>query len=112
GGTPMTRTTWLRPLALLTALVLVLGACGGRGDDDDDTSSTTAAAGEEAGGEDEGGEEEPPGDPEPAPGFDGETIRIGVLTPTSGSVAIIGTPLTAGNQAYVDYVNEELGGID
>lgn len=106
----MTRTKWLRPLALLAALVLVLGACGGRGDDDDDTSSTTAPAGEGEGGEDEG-EEEPPGDPQPGPGFDGETIRIGVLTPTSGSVAIIGEPLTAGNQAYVDYVNEELGGI-
>jgi ABC-type branched-subunit amino acid transport system substrate-binding protein len=53
----------------------------------------------------------PGGDPEPGPGFDGSTIRLGVLTPTSGIAAIIGNPLTAGNQAYIDYVNEELGGI-
>jgi ABC-type branched-subunit amino acid transport system substrate-binding protein len=45
------------------------------------------------------------------PGFDGTTIRLGVITPTSGTVALIGNPLTAGNQAYFDYVNEELGGI-
>jgi ABC-type branched-subunit amino acid transport system substrate-binding protein len=53
----------------------------------------------------------PGGEPEPGPGFDGSTIRLGALTPTSGLVAIIGDPLTAGNQAYIDYVNEELGGI-
>ena len=34
-----------------------------------------------------------------------------MITPTSGTVALIGNPLTAGNQAYFDYVNEELGGI-
>jgi ABC-type branched-subunit amino acid transport system substrate-binding protein len=97
-------TKWFRPLSLLLALVLVAGACGGR---DDDASPTTDPAPSD--GEDDGGE--PAGDPEPAPGFDGTTIRLGALTPTSGLVAIIGDPLTAGNQAYIDYVNEELGGI-
>src|SRR3546814_5510209 len=61
-------------------------------------------------GGDDGGEE-PAGCPEPTAGVDGETIRLGVSTPTSGSVALIGNPLTAGNQAYFDYVNEELGGV-
>ena len=97
-------TKWFRPLSLLLALVLVASACGGR-DDDDDTATTDPAT-------DDGGDGgEPAGDPEPAPGFDGTTIRLGALTPTSGQVAIIGNPLTAGNQAYIDYVNEELGGV-
>jgi ABC-type branched-subunit amino acid transport system substrate-binding protein len=86
---------WLRPLILLSVLALVAGACGGRDDDDD------------AGG---GGSEED-GELATVPGFDGTTIRLGVITPTSGPVAIIGNPLTAGNQAYWEYVNEELGGV-
>jgi ABC-type branched-subunit amino acid transport system substrate-binding protein len=44
------------------------------------------------------------------PGFDGKTIKLGVLTPLSGPVAVIGLPLTAGNEVYFDYVNSE-GGI-
>lgn len=99
-------TKWFRPLSLLLALVLVAGACGGR-DDGDDTATTDPPATDDGG--DDGGE--PAGDPEPAPGFDGTTIRLGALTPTSGQVSIIGNPLTAGNQAYIDYVNEELGGV-
>ena len=89
---------WLRPLVLLLALALAAAACGGSSDDDDEGATTTAG-------------DEPAGEPEPVPGFDGTTIRLGVITPTSGAVAIIGNPLTAGNKAYFDYVNEELGGI-
>jgi ABC-type branched-subunit amino acid transport system substrate-binding protein len=44
------------------------------------------------------------------PGFDGKTIKLGVLTPLSGPVAVIGLPLTAGNQVYFDQVNAR-GGI-
>ncbi|MGH9275036.1 MAG: ABC transporter substrate-binding protein [Acidimicrobiales bacterium] len=96
----MTTPKWFRPLALLLVLALATAACGGSSDDDD-TTDTTAAT--------DGGE--PAGEPEPVPGFDGTTIKLGVITPTSGTVALIGNPLTAGNQAYFDYVNEELGGI-
>jgi ABC-type branched-subunit amino acid transport system substrate-binding protein len=97
----VTTSKWLRPLALLFALTLVAAACGGSSDDDDETTDTSEAP--------DGGE--PAGEPEAVPGFDGTTIKLGVITPTSGPVAIIGSPLTAGNQAYFDYVNEELGGI-
>ena len=97
----MTTSKWFRPLALLFALTLVTAACGGSSDDDDETTDTTEAT--------DGGE--PAGEPEAVPGFDGTTIKLGVITPTSGTVALIGNPLTAGNQAYFDYVNEELGGI-
>ena len=93
----MKRTMWSRPLALALALALTAAACGG-GDDDDD-----------AGGDDGGGETA--GAPEAVPGFDGTTIRLGVITPTSGPVALIGNPLTAGNKAYFDYINAEKGGI-
>jgi ABC-type branched-subunit amino acid transport system substrate-binding protein len=89
------RQAWLRLLTGFAAVALVATACGGRDDDDD-------AAGD---GATEGGA------PETVPGFDGETIRLGVVTPTSGPVAIIGEPLTNGNRAYWDYVNEELGGV-
>ena len=78
--------------AVLTAAVLSLGvaACGGADDDD------------EGGG---GG-----GDVTEVPGFDGTTIKLGVLTPLTGPVAVIGNPLTAGNEVYIDKVNAE-GGI-
>ena len=91
----MTRQRWLRPLALLVAAGFVAAACGGGRDDEDDSSGDEGAGGE----------------PAEAPGFDGETIRLGVVTPTSGRVAVIGEPLTNGNQAYWDYVNEEEGGV-
>jgi ABC-type branched-subunit amino acid transport system substrate-binding protein len=87
-----------RLLAVLLAALLVTASCGGGRDDDDD-----------AGGDDGGGSEG--GTPAEAPGFDGETIRLGVITPTSGRVAVIGEPLTNGDRAYWDYVNEELGGV-
>jgi len=92
----MKRHTWSRPLALALALALTAAACGG---DDDDSEAT-----------DDGGTETT-GEPAAVPGFDGTTINLGVITPTSGTVAIIGGPLTAGNQAYFDYVNTELGGV-
>jgi ABC-type branched-subunit amino acid transport system substrate-binding protein len=85
----------LRWLIAVAAVALLAAACGGRDDDD------------EAGG----GEGEEGGALAEVPGFDGETIRLGVVTPTSGPVAVIGEPLTNGNRAYWDYVNEELGGV-
>jgi ABC-type branched-subunit amino acid transport system substrate-binding protein len=96
---------WARFLALLAVLMLVAAACGGDGDDGDDSGSATTRPGETT-EPDEG----PGGDPEPAPGFDGSTIRVGVVTPQTGIAAIIGNPLTNGNRAYFERVNSE-GGI-
>src|SRR5687767_12685042 len=81
-----------RWIAVLAAAALSLGvaACGGADDDDDD------------GG---GG-----GEVTEVPGFDGTTIKLGVLTPLTGPVAVIGNPLTAGNEVFIDSVNAE-GGI-
>ncbi len=93
----MKTRTWSRPLAVAVALALTVAACGGSDDDDD-------AA-------DDGGGGDTAGAPAAVAGFDGTTIKLGVITPTSGTVAVIGNPLTAGNKAYFDYVNAELGGI-
>jgi ABC-type branched-subunit amino acid transport system substrate-binding protein len=82
-------------LALGLTLSLAVAACGGGDDDDGDTDTTS----------EEGGA------PANVPGFDGTTIKLGVITPTSGPVAAIGNPLTAGNKAYFDYLNAEEGGI-
>jgi ABC-type branched-subunit amino acid transport system substrate-binding protein len=77
----------------MAVLALAVGGCGGGAD------------------EGESGGESASGGPKTGPGFDGKTIKLGVLTPLSGPVAVIGLPLTAGNQVYFDYVNKENGGI-
>ncbi|MGX7828151.1 ABC transporter substrate-binding protein [Actinokineospora sp. 24-640] len=79
--------------AALAALALT-AACGGAGDN--------GGGGGGAGGE--------AGAPAATAGFDGTTIRLGVLSPLSGPVAVIGQPLTTGNKVWFDQVNAE-GGI-
>lgn len=80
----------LQIMGALLALSLGVAACGGA---------------DSSGGGSGGG-----GDLAKAPGFDGSTISLGVLSPLSGPVAVIGTPLTAGNEVYFDSVNAK-GGI-
>ena len=50
-------------------------------------------------------------EPSAAPGFDGTTITVGILSPLQGPVAVIGTPLTAGNRVFFDWLNAERGGV-
>ena len=45
-----------------------------------------------------------------APGFDGDTISVGVLTPMSDAVAVIGIPMTSGNETYFASLNAR-GGV-
>ncbi|CAN5598167.1 ABC transporter substrate-binding protein [soil metagenome] len=87
-----------RLLAVLMAFTLLAAACG-RDDDDDDAATDDGDSSEDGGGELSAG-----------PGFDGTTITLGVITPTTGPAAIIGNPLTAGNQVWFDRVNAD-GGI-
>ena len=77
--------------AAIAALALGGAACG----QDED----------EGGGGSAGG-----GEPKKTTGFDGTTIKVGVLTPLTGPVAVIGEPLTAGNEVYFEAVNKK-GGI-
>jgi ABC-type branched-subunit amino acid transport system substrate-binding protein len=96
-GDAVIQRKWFRLFAVLFGVLLIAGACGGR-DDDDGTSA----------GEDE---EEEAKELTNGPGFDGTTIKLGVLTPLSGPVAApIGLPLTAGGDVYWQRVNEA-GGI-
>lgn len=75
------------------ALVAALGVAGcGRDDDEGGGGGGTAGA------------------PENTAGFDGTTIKLGVLTPLSGPVAVIGQPLTAGNKLWFDKLNAA-GGV-
>jgi ABC-type branched-subunit amino acid transport system substrate-binding protein len=60
--------------------------------------------------DDEGGGGGSGGAPAQTAGFDGTTIKLGVLTPLTGPVAVIGEPLTAGNEVYFEAVNKQ-GGI-
>ncbi|MGQ0841833.1 ABC transporter substrate-binding protein [Actinokineospora sp.] len=79
--------------AAFAALVLTATACGGAGD-----SGTGGTSGGNAGA------------PGTTAGFDGTTIKLGVLSPLSGPVAVIGQPLTAGNKVWFDHLNST-GGI-
>src|SRR3954452_9695058 len=83
-------------LAAIFAGLLALGvaACGGA-----DNNKNTSSSGSNAGGA-----------PKVAPRFDGTTITLGVITPLTGPVAVIGLPLTTGNEIYFDRVNAA-GGI-
>lgn len=94
-------------MKVLTAGVvaaLLVAACGDDGDGDGGDAATTTEAASD-------GPSTTAGDPEPANGFDGSTIRLGVLVPLTGLPSLIGSPLAAGQEAYWAYVNEELGGI-
>jgi ABC-type branched-subunit amino acid transport system substrate-binding protein len=85
----------LRLMAILSVLALLAAACGGSDDDGDDAGS---------GGDDKK-------TLVAAPGFDMTTIKVGVITPLTGPVAVIGNPLTAGTETWFKYLNAEKGGI-
>jgi ABC-type branched-subunit amino acid transport system substrate-binding protein len=73
----------------LLSLSLVLAACGGADNNGDSGGGGKLAT---------------------VPGFDGKTITLGILSPLSGPVAVIGQPLTAGNQVFFKALNAK-GGI-
>lgn len=81
--------------ALLLAVAVVGAACGG-GKGEKATTQTEAPTGTKA--------------LKPAPGFDGSSITLGVITPQTGPAAVIGNPLTAGNQVFFDALNAK-GGV-
>ncbi len=125
---PKTWDQLRRFAALLFAMALIAAACGS---DDDDSSSdagtddaTTTAADSGDGdaddtaddsdsdaGDDSAGDDSAGTDLATGPGFDGTTIKVGVLSALSGPTAIIGTQLAAGQQVYFDYLNAEEGGV-
>ncbi|MGI9615225.1 MAG: ABC transporter substrate-binding protein [Acidimicrobiales bacterium] len=105
----------LRILAVVITLVLLSAACGS--DDEESSSAGDGDAAAEADGDDgsDDGDSDDgdasPGELTEGPGFDGSTIRVGVLSALSGPTAVIGTQLAAGKQVYFDYLNAEEGGV-
>jgi ABC-type branched-subunit amino acid transport system substrate-binding protein len=95
----MTRRTprALAALATSVALATTFAACGD--DDDDGGSAGGGAASTQASGEVKTG-----------PGVTADTIRLGVLTDTSGVFAGLGVPLNNGNSAFWKAQNAK-GGV-
>jgi ABC-type branched-subunit amino acid transport system substrate-binding protein len=107
----MTRSKWLRIMALLVSLTLLAAACGGDDDDDDDgatddTTETTADGGDDEEDGDAFAADTsicPDGVEDPIEG----TIKIGATMPLSGGVAATAfAPVAAGMEAYIEYANE------
>lgn len=96
-------------LAALLALSMVAAACG-NDDDTAETTTTTAADTTDTTEADDSDEPSEPGEVTLGPGVTEDTITLGVITPQTGPAAVIGNPLTAGNQVFFDALNAE-GGI-
>lgn len=97
-----TRTFRAVSVGLVVLLATVAAACGRS----DDTGSGGSGGNNGTSGGSGGTAAPPPA----SAGFDGTTIKLGVITPTTGSAAVIGNPLTAGNKVYFDRINAQ-GGI-
>ena len=95
----MKHSKLLRLAAVISAMGLVAGACGGTSSSS--TKTTTGNGGKSTKA------------PAATAGFDPatNTIHLGVITPLTGPVAVIGKPLTAGTETWFKYLNEEKGGI-
>ena len=85
----------MRRRALVAAATMALALGGAACGQDEDEGASAGGDG---------------GAPKATEGFDGTTIKVGVLTPLTGGVAVIGEPLTAGNEVYFEAVNKK-GGI-
>ena len=81
--------------AAAAAAMLGVAGCGGADSEEGGSGGSAAKKGEA---------------PKTVPGFDGNKIRVGALSPLSGPVAVIGKPLTNGNQIFFDALNKR-GGI-
>lgn len=93
----------LRFAALAATVALVAAGCGGK----KDSSSSSSGASGNSGTAGSAAKEL-----KAAPGFDPatNTIKVGIITPLTGPVAVIGKPLTNGNEVWFKHVNDQ-GGI-
>ena len=116
----------LRLIAVLLAFSLLAAACGddsdGDGGDDDGTTTDDGTTDDDTTDDmtdddttddmtdDDTTTDDPGGEPAAAPGFDGSTIGVGIISDLSGPAGVIGGPLTAGGQVYYDFINSQ-GGV-
>ncbi len=87
-------------IGVLAILSLVVAACGSG-----DNASKSKKTGPSAGPSKNAGKA-----PATVPGFDGSTIKLGVVTPLTGAVSVISLPLTYGSDVYWKGVNAN-GGV-
>jgi branched-chain amino acid transport system substrate-binding protein len=87
----MKKQRWLRLLAVLGALALVVAACGGDDDDDAASDATDTTEGE-------------------VPQGDG-VLTVGSLLPSTGALDFLGPPMINGVKMAVDEINQA-GGVN
>ncbi|MGQ0825958.1 MAG: ABC transporter substrate-binding protein [Actinomycetota bacterium] len=110
-----------RLLALAAVCALVLAACGDGRDDgeadrggDDETEETTGDDTDTTDGDEPAAFEIDTADCATDPTsvtVEGDTIKLGTSLPQSGIYAAF-AEILRGEQAYIQYLNEELGGVD
>lgn len=109
----MRRTRARRLSAVLLASALVIAGCGR--DDDDGADKGPDTSGSDNGGETSGAfinaAEECPSGWNPTEGIEGDTIKIGSISPSTGAVtATVYNRVTQGMRAHFEAVNAE-GGV-
>ncbi len=118
----MKRTHTRRALASLLALAIVAGACGDDGESSSDPAATTAASGAPGAPATTAARsplaalgidlaKDCPSDYKPDQGLSATEILVGQSVPKSGPSAAFSL-LTTGMQAYFDYANAELNGVN
>lgn len=100
-----------RWLALLVALLLVAGACGGDDDGDDGaTDDPDTSENGDAGDEGDDDDDDDAASADPDPGMDDSTIKIGASYPLSGPASAYSV-ISEGVEACFEAINAE-GGIE
>jgi branched-chain amino acid transport system substrate-binding protein len=102
----MARVRLRAVLAAVGASALLLAACNGADEDPTTQEATEAEPGEAAEdpGEDDGAEQ--------PPAADGEPIRVGIITSTSGFLGAYGNAYLDGLQAGLDHATDGTGAVD
>lgn len=96
-------------LGLAAALALLAAACGNDdGESDAGTSGSTASTSDTS---IQTTTTDVDRQPVPVAGFDGETIRVGILTPLTGPVGTAGTALARGSEVFFQGLNDRDGGV-
>lgn len=104
-STSIRRSPALRALAFVATVTLALAACGGGGRSSEKSSSNTSSSGK-------GSLVDASGCPgSGTTGVSGDTIKIGTSLPESGLYSAF-SEILHGEQAYFDYLNNELGGVE
>jgi branched-chain amino acid transport system substrate-binding protein len=93
----MKKHSWLRVVAGLASLSLVIAACGGDDDDSDAATTTTEGDTTTTAGE--------------APEGDG-VFTVGYLLPQTGQLSFLGPPMIGGVEMAVSEINEAGGVLD